>query len=287
MIFGANGQDGSYLSAILQQNNMEPIAVSRSGAGITADVADYDLVKDIIKEYQPAFIFHFAANSTTRHDALFENHRSICMGALNILESARLFSPGSKIFISGSALQFLNEGRPIDEATPFDPSSAYATARIQSVYAARYFRNRFSLQVYVGYFFNHDSPLRTEQHVNQKIAMAVQRIAGGSNEKLLLGNMDVQKEFNYAGDIVEAVWQLVNQENIQEAVIGSGKAYSIKDWVSCCFEKKGLDWNKYVVTEQGFVPEYKILVSNPKLIMSLGWQPKVDLHQLADMMINA
>ncbi len=175
---------------------------------------------------------------------------------------------------------------PINEETSFDASSPYSVARIQSTYAARYYRKTFGLKVYVGYFFNHDSPLRTEKHVNQKIAKAVQRIANGSNEVLKLGNIDVKKEFNYAGDVVEAVWTLVEQDDIFEVVIGSGKAYKIKDWLECCFQDVGLNWENYVVLAEQFVPEYSILVSDPKLVLSLGWQPDTSFDALAKMMVH-
>jgi len=190
------------------------------------------------------------------------------------------------VFLSGSAMQFKNEGLPIDEKTPFEARSPYAVARIQSVYAGRYYRSAFGMRVYVGYFFNHDSPLRTERHINQKIISVVKRIASGSRETLELGNLDVKKEFNYAGDIVEAVWALINQDNVYEAVIGSGIAYSIKDWVEYCFKKANRNWQDFVVLKNGFVPEYKILVSNPQVIKSVGWTPKVNFYQLADMMMD-
>ena len=183
-------------------------------------------------------------------------------------------------------MQFKNTGQRINEHTEFEASSPYALARIQSTYAARYYRNAFGLKVYVGYFFNHDSPLRTEQHVNQKIVKAVQRIANGSEEKLTLGNIDVKKEFNYAGDIVEAIWQLVNQNNIFEAVIGCSKAFSIKEWVVTCFKLKDLDWKSYVEIQNDFVPEYNVLVSDATLLKSIGWQPKTDFYQLAKMMME-
>lgn len=286
LIFGASGQDGFYLNELLQKQGLIIIKISRNGNDIKGDVSDYGFVETLIKLHQPNYVFHFAANSTTRHNALFENHASISTGTINILECMRLYCPTAKVFLSGSAMQFKNEGLPINEETPFEASSPYSVARIQSVYAARYYRNAFGLKVYVGYFFNHDSPLRTEQHVNQKIAKAAKRIAEGSQEKLTLGNIEVLKEFNYAGDIVEAVWKLINQENIFEAVIGSGKVYKIKDWLVYCFSKMNLNWNDFVIIEQVFVPEYKVLVSNPQLIMSLGWQPEVDFYQLANMMLN-
>jgi GDPmannose 4,6-dehydratase len=287
IIFGVNGQDGYYLTELLKINKLEFIGVSRpEGKWIKGDVADFKFVEALVKKYQPDYTFHFAANSTTHHSALFDNHNAISTGTINILESVKRHCPNSKVFLSGSAMQFKNDGLPIDEKTPFQASSPYSIARIQSVYAGRYYRDTFGLQIYVGYFFNHDSPSRTERHVNMKIAKAVQRIAKGSNEKVELGNIDVQKEFNYAGDVVEAVWILLNQDIIFEAVIGSGKAYSIKDWVEYCFKRINKNWQEYIEIKQGFLSEYQTLVSNPRLIRSIGWQPKVDFHKLADLMLG-
>ena len=285
VIFGANGQDGYYLNELLQKQGIAVEKVSRSGDNIIGDVSDYSCVESIIKTTKPDYIFHLAANSTTRHEVLFENHNSISTGTFNILEAVKLNSPASKVFLSGSAVQFENNGTPIDENTPFAPLSPYAVSRIQSVYAGRYYRNVFGIKVYVGYFFNHDSPLRTERHVNQKIAYVAKRIALGKDEKFEIGNIDVKKEFNYAGDTVEAVWTLVKQSSVFEAVIGSGIAYSIKDWLDCCFGKVGKDWRDYVTFNKNFKPEYEILVSNPTLIKSLGWTSKVDIAQLADLML--
>ena len=286
IMFGANGQDGFYLTKLLEQNNLEVIGISRHKGTVKGDVSDYGFIEEQIKNYQPNYIFNFAARSTTQHHAIFENHQTISTGTLNILESVRLYSPYAKVFLSGSAMQFKNEGLPIDEQTPFDAPSPYSVARIQSVYAARYYRMAFGLKVYVGYFFNHDSPFRTEQHVNQKIVKAVKRIAAGSNEKLELGNIDIRKEFNYAADIVEAVWILVNQNTIHEAVIGSGEAHSIMEWLEYCFNKMNKKWQDYVVIEQNYMPEYKLLVSNPRIIKNLGWKIKVSFTELADIMLD-
>src|SRR5205085_129762 len=144
----------------------------------------------------PDYIFHLAANSTTRHEAVFDNHAAISTGAINILEAAYRHSFQSRVFLSGSAAQFENDGTPIDEDTPFAALNPYAVSRIHSVYAGRYYRS-LTLKVYVGYFFNHDSPLRTERHVNQKIALAARKIAAGSREKLEIGDASVKKEFNF------------------------------------------------------------------------------------------
>ena len=288
LIFGIGGQDGFYLNELLFKKGIEVIGASNfGGEWIKGDVSDFNFVESLIKKYKPEYIFHFAAVSTTRHDALFDNHNAISTGTLNILESVKKFNPDSRVFLSGSAMQFKNEGLPIDEQTSFDASSPYSVSRIHSVYAGRYYRQTFGMKVYAGYFFNHDSPLRTEQHVNKKITAAVNRIANGSSEKLELGNVDVRKEFNYAGDIVKAVWLLVNQNEIFEAVIGSGRAYSIKEWTEYCFKKINKNWEDCVVLKQDFLPEYKILVSNPLLIKSIGWEPELSFFQLADMMLEA
>jgi GDPmannose 4,6-dehydratase len=136
VIFGASGQDGFYLQKLLFKNSIEVISISRSiGPWLIGDVGNYAFVESIIKDNQPDYIFHLAANSTTNHQALFENHATICNGTINILESAKIHSPHSKIFISGSGLQFVNIGKPISEVDQFEARDAYSIARIQSVYA--------------------------------------------------------------------------------------------------------------------------------------------------------
>src|SRR5258706_5661682 len=130
---------------------------------------------------QPKYIFHLAANSTTSHYALFDNHIAISTGTINILEAVKQVSPDTKVFLSGSGLQFVNKNIPIKETDEFEASSAYSVARIHSVYAARYYRS-LGIKVYVGYFFNHESPRRTERHISKMIAEAVKRIAKGSTE---------------------------------------------------------------------------------------------------------
>jgi GDPmannose 4,6-dehydratase len=287
IIFGAGGQDGHYLAALLEGRGIQVIGISRSTGEPRGDVADYSFVSGLVSSSQPDYVFHLAANSSTRHDTIFENHETISTGTLNVLEAARLHCPGARLFIAGSAMQFLNSGEPISERTPFEASSPYAVARIQAVYAARYFRSRFGMRVYCGYLFNHDSPLRAEKHVNQMIVNAVRRIASGSTERLELGDLSVEKEFGFAGDVVEAIWQLVNQDTTFEVVIGTGRAHAIGEWVDYCFRAVGKDWRQHVTVKPGFQPEYKRLVSDNALLMSLGWRPKVGFEQLADMMLGS
>lgn len=286
LIFGASGQDAFYLNNILKSKGFTTLLISRSsGDWICGDVSDRKFVETIVGKHKPDFIFHLAANSSVRHELLFENHETICTGSLNILESVYKHSKHSKVFLSGSALQFVNNGDPISENDPFIASSPYSLARIYSVYAARYYRS-LGIKVYVGYFFNHDSPLRSEKHVNQKIVMAAKRIAAGSTEKLEIGDMTVKKEFSFAGDIMQAVWEFIQNENIFECVIGSGKAYSIEEWVNVCFFHYNLDWRSYVISNSNFKKEYDILVSDPATIYLLGWKPETNFHQMAEIMLN-
>ncbi len=285
IIFGANGQDGYYLNQLLLQQQYVVVAVSRKGNFLHTDISSYDEVSELIKQHKPDYIFHLAANSTTRHDAMFENHATISTGTLNILESVKNYSSHTKVFISGSGLQFKNENRPIKETDEFEARDAYSVSRIQSVYAARYFRS-LGLKVYVGYFFNHDSPLRTERHMAKKIAATAARIAAGSNEKLEIGDMSVIKEWAFAGDIVKGIWKLVLQDAIFEANISSGKGYSILDWVKVCFTIIGKNYLDFVIEKPAFKAEYKQLVSDPSLINSIGFKTEVTFEQLAQMMVN-
>lgn len=285
LIFGAAGQDGSYLSQLLKEQGCKVIGISRSGNFLHTDIGDYASVEAIIEEQQPEYIFHLAANSVTKHEAAFENFRTITTGSFNILEAVKNVSPQTRVFISGSGLQFRNEGKPIKETDPFEGRDIYSVCRIQSVYAARYYRS-LGLKVYVGYFFNHDSPLRTERHMSRKIADAAKRIAAGSNEKLSIGDLSAIKESTFAGDIVKAVWMLVNQEAISEALIGSGKGYTVEDWLQQCFSLVGKDWHDHVVMTEGFVGAYRQLVSDPSLLFSIGWKPETSFEELARMMMK-
>jgi GDPmannose 4,6-dehydratase len=284
IIFGANGQDGQYIHELCTHKGIETIRVSRTGNWLNGDVSRFDLVEQLIKKHLPEYIFHLAANSSTQHETLFENHETISTGTLNILESVRNHSPESRVFITGSAVQFENTGRPISETDNFEAKSPYAIARIQSAYAARYFRS-LGLLVYIGYLFHHESPLRKPNHISQKIALAVKRIAKGSDEILELGNISVEKEWTFAGDTAQGIFTLINQDDIFEATIGSGVTHSIENWLEQCFGFIDKDWQDYVRIKKGFTPEYTRLVSDPRTIQSLGWYPSVDFPDLAKLMI--
>ncbi|HVV53609.1 MAG TPA: GDP-mannose 4,6-dehydratase [Polyangia bacterium] len=286
LVFGANGQDGPYLVEALGAKGIEAVGVSRAGPWRRGDVGDRADVEAAVREVRPGYIFQLAASSTTRHEALYDNHAAIATGALNVLESARLHAPEARVFLAGSGLQFENVGEPIDESAPFEAGSPYALARIQSVYAARYFRTR-GLRTYVGYLFHHDSPRRGPRHVAQLIAQAARRIAAGGDEVLELADTSVVKEWAFAGDVARAMVALVGQDEITEAVIGTGEGHTIQDWVERCFALAGRDWRDHLRVAPGGRGEYPRLVSRPARLMSLGWRPEVSFARLAEMMMAA
>jgi GDPmannose 4,6-dehydratase len=284
LIFGANGQDGYYLDELCKLKGIEPIGVSRSGSFLRGNVANLEEVENLVKQYSPTYIFHLAANSTTRHDALFENHETISTGTLNILESVKRHSSASKVFITGSGVQFKNLGNPISEFDEFDANSPYSVARIHSVYAARYYRT-LGIRAYVGYLFHHESTHRKANHVSKMIALAALRIASGSNETLEIGDITVLKEWTHAKDVMQGAMTLLEQDIIFEATIGSGVVFTIEDWLEQCFTLVGKNWKDHVNVRPGFVPEYKRLVSDPKTINSMGWHPSITFADLARMMV--
>ncbi len=285
IIFGASGQDGYYLTQLLKAQQISVIAISRSEGFMNIDLANYVEVSELIKDNQPNYIFHLAAHSTTQHAALFDNHAAITSGTINIFESVKMFSPKTRIFIAGSGLQFKNDNQPINEQNLFEARDAYSASRIASVYMARYFKT-LGLQIYVGYLFNHDSERRRSNHMTQRIALAAKASILGKTEKIEIGCIDTIKEYTHAKDVVEAIWLLINQTEIFEAIIGSGKGYSIKEWIELCFGNAKTNWQDFVQIKNDFTPDYESLVSDPKLIYSLGWQPNISFADLGELMMK-
>lgn len=287
LIFGASGQDGHYLSKVLEKNSIQTFTSSRKSGDFAGDIADQHFVEKVLTEVSPQYVFHLAANSTVAHHAIFDNHDAISSGTLNILEWVKNHNPKTKVFFAGSALQFKNQGKPIDEDCEFVTNNPYNIARLYSVHLARYYREQFGIKTYFGYFFHHDSPLRAEKHINMKVVKFVKDIAQNPNSKLEIANLNVQKEFNHAEDLMEAVMTLVEQDDIFEVVIGSGVPHSIEEWVKYCFEKLGHDYRDYVVKNEDLIVPDQIIVSNPQKLRTLGWEPRHDIYQLADAMLNA
>jgi GDPmannose 4,6-dehydratase len=285
LIFGSSGQDGHYLSSQLKADEVEVLGVSRKGGDRRLDVGDVAGVRELIREFQPDFVFHLAATSSTAHDHLWSNHASISTGTLAVLDAVEKHAPAARVFLAGSGLQFINDGRPLDEECLLDHSSPYVIARNHSLYAARYFRQR-GLKVYFGYLFHHESPRRQSSHLIMRIAEAAAAQAAGSQRRLLIGDLEARKEFGYAGDIVNAMRILVQQDELFECVIGTGLGYTVREWVQACYSHVGLDWQAYVDKDTEFRNTCPCLVSSPKRLQELGWRPVISFAELASMIMG-
>ncbi len=286
IIFGAAGQDGFYLTRLCEKAGVQVTGVVRREAcegQIVGDVSDKVFVSELIASIRPDFIFQLAAVSSTADEHLFENQSTIVSGALNVLSAAHDSAPSARVFIAGSALQFSNTGIPISESTPRISENQYSLARNQSLEIARYFRG-LGLRVYFGFFFHHDSPRRGKNHVAQKIASFARDFRPGQSEKLEIREPRFQKEWTFAGDTMAATWCLINNDDIFEAVIGTGDVHSISDWIDLCFDIAGIDPEKYViVTGHGDCPlPYR---SDPALLRGLGWTETIGFADFGKMMM--
>jgi len=277
LIFGA-GQDSKFLN--LYGNC---IVLSRE----CCNISNYKLVSEIIDSQKPNVIYHLAAKSTTKHHTIFDNHRAITTGTLNVLEAIKNYSPGTKVFITGSGLQFKNEGKPINEKCQFEAHDPYTAARIYSVHLARYYRSSFNIKTYVGYLFHHESQYRQGISISKIILNAARRIHSGSKEKLEVGDLSVFKEWSFAGDIVAGMKTLLEQDDVTEATIGSGIGYTIEDWIKLCFSFYNLNYLDHIKIINGFKPDYKYLISDPTTINNLGWKCKVGLAELLRLMVSS
>lgn len=277
IITGANGQDGFYLAKLLRHYRVEPILIN-SDSGI--DLSQRFVVQDLVDSAQPDFIFHLAAKSTTAHNLCANNHETIAQGAFNLLDAAHKFARNCRVFLAGSAYQFKNTGAPISEDDPWDTKSVYCAARGYSKLLAEAYRAQ-GLMTYFGYFFHHDSPRRGMEHISQRIALAAR-----DREHIEIGDPLVVKEWTFAGDTMEAVWSLVQQDAIFEANIGTGIGNSIAEFAEACYLSQGLEWRDYVKPIDGYVAPYQSLTCNPERILSTGWKPRYRLYELAHMMMN-
>ena len=209
IIFGAAGQDGYYLRRACQAQGIDPIGVDRLGGDVSLDVSHFAEVRDLVRQAQPDLIFHLAARSTTSHEAVFDNHAAIATGALNILEAAWQHARQARVFVAGSGLQFANHGQPIRETDPFSAGSAYALSRIHAAYTARYYRG-LGLRTYVGYLFNHESPLRPPAFVSMQVAQAARRAHEGEadhrGDRLSLGGEGVDLRRRHCGGHAASGW---------------------------------------------------------------------------------
>ena len=290
VITGCDGQDAWYLKKLLDYCGVQYTLIGRRPPHNSVSLANLEQVEQKIATTLPTYVFHLAAASSTRHNLLQENQESIVAGTLNILESCRRVSPQTRVLLCGSGLQFERLTQPISEDSPFAATSAYACARIQSVYLGRYFRQTFGIPTFVAYLFGHESPRRPDYFSSKKLTEAARNCSRDDNYRCQMGDLSVIREFAYAGDIVCGFWKLINQEinpdTVWEANICSGRGLSLSEWAKIAFQLLNLDYQQFVEEQSNYTAEYQQLVGKPEKILQVGWQPTTSAEQLCRLMLE-
>lgn len=306
-ITGVTGQDGSYLSELLLSKGYRVVGLKRRTSLLSTDridkfykhpnfVLEYFELDDpscmyrLLSKYKPDEVYNLAAQSHVRvsFDIPQSTINTIVMGTLNLLEAVRTICPNAKFYQASSSEMFGdNPNWPYDEESRFTPASPYANAKVFAHNLMRNYRMSYNTFACSGILFNHESPRRGETFVTRKITMAAARIKLGLQDKLYLGNLDAVRDWGYAGDYVEAMWLMLQQDKADDYVIATGKCYSVKDFLSLVFEHAKLNVNKYVEIDQRLFRPHEVpyLLGNAtKAKTVLNWQPKTDLSTLAKIM---
>ncbi len=213
------------------------------------------------------------------------------LGVVRLLEAIRLVSPRAHFYQASSSEIFGNPiETPQNEMTPFHPRNPYGMAKLYAHWATVNFRQYYTLFAVSGIMYNHESPRRSLDFVTRKITHAAARIKAGLEKELLLGNLDSQRDWGFAGDFVEAMWKMLNQSTPQDFVIGTGKTHSVREFLDEAFGYLDLDWHEYVRVDPDFFrpKEDGILQSDPEQAQrALGWQARMPFKDLVRFMVNA
>ncbi|PDT74087.1 GDP-mannose 4,6-dehydratase [Bradyrhizobium sp. C9] len=310
LICGAAGQDGSYLARLLLNKGYEVVGTSRDAMmtsfhnlerlGIhkkvhTASMAinDFRSVLNVVERYRPDEIYNLAGQTSVglSFEQPVEAMESIAGGTLNLLEVIRFVDRPIRFYNAGSSECFGDTGATAaSEQTPFLPRSPYAVAKASAHWLLKNYRDAYSLFACTGVLFNHESPLRPERFVTQKIVRAAAKIAGGSREKLVLGNIDIHRDWGWAPEYVEAMWLMLQQSAPDDFVIATGQTHSLQYFISKVFARFGLDWREHVTFDNSLFRPSDIKESrgNPaKARVQLGWSAQVMLDGVIDGMCEA
>jgi GDPmannose 4,6-dehydratase len=220
-----------------------------------------------------------------------ETFESICIANINLLESIRMLQKPIKLYNASSSECFGNtNGISANEKTPFAPRSPYAVAKSAAFWAVSNYREAYNIFACNGILFNHESPLRPTRFVTQKIVSTACRIAAGSREKLLLGNIDIRRDWGWAPEYVEAMWRMLQQDQPEDYVIATGRTYPLSSFVEEVFKTLGLDWKAHVESNPSFFRPTEIMVSSAdpsKAKRKLNWQARFSTPEVAKMMVEA
>lgn len=313
LIIGANGQDASYLAEFLlekgyivhgtirrnsvpesQTTRIEHLHSKELIALHYMDLTDTISVDSIVKETQPDEIYHIGAQSHVQ--VSFELPKYTldvnAGGTLAVLEAVRRFSPHSKVYHAATSEMFGNSCDPDGlqrETTPLVPVSPYGCAKLYAHTLCHNYRNAYNMFVCSGILFNHESPRRGINFVTNKAALEAAKIKLGLSDKLVLGNLHAKRDWGHAKDYVEAMWLMLQQEKPEDFVIATGETRSVQEMVEYIFNRLGLNWTDYVVTDKKYLrPEelHYLRGDSTKARNVLGWKPKYTFEQMMDEMVD-
>jgi GDPmannose 4,6-dehydratase len=311
---GITGQDGSYLAELLLGKGYEVHGLIRRSSTFNTDRIDHlyrdfhdpdtrlflhygDLsvsgqLMDLLHSIAPDEIYHLGAQSHVRVSFDMPEYTGDItgMGTLRILEAIRKTGIKTKFYQASSSEMFGAAAPPQSEKTIFQPRSPYAAAKVYAYYIVQNYRDAYGIFASNGILFNHESPRRGETFVTRKITRAATQIKLGLKEKLYLGNLDAKRDWGFAGDYVEAMWMMLQQEKPDDFVIATGETHSVREFAQKVFAKLGLDYNKYVMVDQRYFRPTEVdvlLGDSAKAKKILGWQSKISFENLIDMMIAA
>ena len=309
LITGITGQDGSYLAELLLGKGYEVHGLIRRTALYPESLKNIAHIQDrltlhygdlaienhlfgLLSELQPDEIYNLAAQSDVRvsFDIPEYTGEITGLGVLRLLEAIRRFSPSSKFYQASSSEMFGNSPPPQNEDTPMQPRSPYGAAKLYGYNMARIYRDAYGLFCCNGILFNHESERRGKNFVTRKITESLPRIRDGKQSKLYLGNLDAKRDWGYAPDYCEAMWLMMQQEEPDDFVIGTGEAHSVREFVALAFQTLFLDWQEYVEIDPQFYRPSEVnylLADARKAKRILGWQPKTTFEELVILMLDA
>ena len=308
LITGITGQDGSYLAELLLSKQYQVVGMVRRSSTVTferiqhiqdqldiiqGDLHDQSSLLDLIERYKPDEVYNLAAQSfvPTSWNQPVLTGEVTALGVTRMLEAIRLVSPQTRFYQASSSEMFGKVREvPQTEATPFYPRSPYGVAKVYGHWITVNYRESYGLHAVSGILFNHESPRRGLEFVTRKITNGAVRIKLGLATELRLGNLDSRRDWGFAGDYVEAMWRMLQQEKPDDFVIGTGETHSVREFCELAFGALGMDYAQYVVQDPRFYrpAEVDLLVSKPeKAKKHLGWETKVSFQQLIQMMVEA
>jgi GDPmannose 4,6-dehydratase len=296
LITGITGQDGSYLSELLLEKGYEVYGMVRRASVerfdriehlqdrinlIQGDLTDQSSLDEAVKTIQPDEVYNLAAQSfvPTSWNQPTLTGEVTGIGTTRMLESVRKLKPDARFYQASSSEMFGKVREvPQTEMTPFHPRSPYGVAKVYGHFITVNYRESYNIFACSGILFNHESPRRGLEFVTRKITHHVAKIKLGLAKELRLGNLDAKRDWGFAGDYVEAMWMMLQQDEPDDFVVATGETHSVEDFVRLAFEHAGLDWKKFVVIDPRFMrpAEVDLLVGSPeKAQKKLGWTPSL------------